>query len=372
MLKLVTVVGTRPEIIRLSRIIPKLDLHFNHTFIHTGQNYDYELNEIFFSDLSLRKPDYYLDACADSAMHAVSDILLKFDLLLDQLSPDALLVLGDTNSSLCAYAAKRRQIPIFHMEAGNRSFDQRVPEEINRRVVDHLSDINLPYSQIARSYLLREGFPPDQVIVTGSPMKEVLDFYHTKIFKSSILDKLSLKKGNYFLFSCHRAENVDSDIKLNQLFLLLQFLAEKYSLPIIFSTHPRTRSRLNSSSFNFSPLVRFCPPFCFTDYINLQTNALCVLSDSGTISEESSILRFPALNIRDSHERPEAMEHASVVLSGLDVSSVSHCIDIVLSQSQHYCPPVVSDYDVLNVSDKIVRILLSYTDYINRVVWKKY
>ena len=374
-LKVVTVVGTRPEIIRLSRVIAALDNSkaIDHVLIHTGQNYDYNLNEIFFKELGIRTPDYFLEAAGETATETIGNILIKIDPLLDKLNPDAFLVLGDTNSCLCAIPAKKRKIPIFHMEAGNRCFDQRVPEETNRKIVDHIADVNLTYSDIAREYLLREGLPADRIIKTGSPMFEVLSFYSDKINDSSVLEDLSLSKGKYFLVSAHREENISSEKNFKNLINSLNHLASHYKFPIIVSTHPRTRNKLNELSLNTDPLIQFLEPLGFIDYNALQQNAFVVLSDSGTISEESSILNFRALNIREAHERPEAMEEASVMMVGLDSENILRGVSEVQSQlvggERNF--NMASDYSKPNVSSKVVRIILSYTSYINRVVWQK-
>lgn len=373
-LKVVTVVGTRPEIIRLSCVLPKLDQYMDHTLVHTGQNYDYELNEIFFTDLDIRKPDHFLGAAGATAAETIGQMIIKVDTLLAELQPDALLVLGDTNSCLAAIPAKRRKIPIFHMEAGNRCFDQRVPEETNRKIVDHTSDINLTYSDIAREYLLREGLPPDRIIKTGSPMFEVLSHYLPKMESSAILTMLELSKYDYFVVSAHREENIDSDSHFNKLVAILNSLAEVYGKRIIVSTHPRTRKRVEAKEVQFHSLIELMRPLGFTDYVNLQMNALAVLSDSGTINEESSILNFPALNIREAHERPEGMEEASVMMTGLEIDRVHQGLSILVNQRRgtERVLRQVGDYTMPNVSDKLVRIILSYTDYVNRVVWKKY
>lgn len=372
-LKVMTVVGTRPEVIRLSRVIVKLDQYCDHTLVHTGQNYDYELNEIFFKELGLKKPDVVLDVAGGSAAEAIGQIIAKTDAVFEQHQPEALLILGDTNSALCAIAAKRRKIPIFHMEAGNRCFDMRVPEEINRRIVDHVADMNLPYSKIAREYLLAEGLPADQVIQTGSPMREVLDFYAPQIDKSDALSKLGLKKEQYFLVSAHREENVDSPQNLQDLVVLLNMASEKYGLPVIVSTHPRTRARLEGLNLSVNPLVQFMKPFGFFDYICLQQNARCVLSDSGTITEESSILNFPALNIRQAHERPEGFEESAVMMVGLNPERVAQGLLILEDQprGEDRLLRMVGDYQIDNVSDKVLRIIQSYTDFINQKTWKK-
>jgi UDP-N-acetylglucosamine 2-epimerase len=373
MLKVMTIVGTRPEIIRLSRTIAKLDEYCEHTLVHTGQNYDYELNEVFFRDLGIRKPDVFLEAAGKNAAETIGKVIIAADQVMEDFIPDALLLLGDTNSSLAAIPAKRRKIPIFHMEAGNRCFDFRVPEEINRRIVDHTADINLPYSEIARDYLLREGLPPDQVIKTGSPMREVLEHYANDINESKILEKIGVKPGQYFIVSCHREENVDSSENLLLLIEILNDLAARYALPIIFSTHPRTRKRLDDLGASTHENIKFLKPFGFFDYIKLQTEAKCVLSDSGTITEESSILNFPALNIREIHERPEGFEEASVVMVGLNLDTVNQALNILDSQPRGSSRllRIVDDYSPINVSDKILRIILSYTGFVNRKVWGK-
>ena len=373
-LKVITVVGTRPEIIRLSRVLAELDKSkaIDHILVHTGQNYDYELNQIFFDDLSLRKPDYFLEAAGSNASETIGNILIKIDPILEKVKPDAFLVLGDTNSCLCAIPAKKRKIPIFHMEAGNRCFDQRVPEETNRKIVDHISDINLTYSSIAREYLLREGLPPDQVIKTGSPMYEVINYFKTKIENSDILKRLKLEKHKFFVVSAHREENISNNKNFTGLIDSLNQIAEKYKFPIIVSTHPRTRNMLNDKKFKSHELIRFMKPLGFSDYNALQMNAMAVLSDSGTISEESSILNFPALNIREAHERPEAMEEASVMMVGLSPDRILQSLEEVLTQSRNERNfRLVSDYSIPNVSSKVVRIILSYTNYVNRVVWGK-
>ena len=372
-MKVLTVVGTRPEIIRLSRVMTALDKYVEHVVVHTGQNYDYELNQVFFDDLGLRKPDYFLDAAGKNGAETVGNVINKTDAVLEAVKPDALLVLGDTNSCMAAYPAKRRKIPIFHMEAGNRCFDMRVPEEINRRIVDHISDINMPYSDISRDYLLREGLAPDRVIKTGSPMFEILNFYRAKIEKSDALKRLGLEKEKYFVISAHREENVDTPARLRMLADTLNGLAADYKRRIIFSTHPRTRKRLEEGGVKLDPLVELLKPFGFFDYVNLELNAACTLSDSGTISEESSILNFPALNLRDAHERPEAVEEASVVMTGLNYTRVKEAMKVLEGQkrgAERTLRPV-ADYSMPNVSEKVVRIILSYTDYVNRVVWRK-
>ena len=376
-LKVLTIVGTRPEIIRLSRVMVALDKAVDHVIVHTGQNYDYELNQVFFEDLELRKPDYFLEAAGATACETVGNIIVKADHLMEKLKPDALLVLGDTNSCLAAYPAKRRKIPVFHMEAGNRCFDQRVPEEINRRVIDHLADINLPYSAIAREYLLREGLPPDRIIKTGSPMKEVLDYYLPKAKVSKVLEKLGLADASqgqqpkpFFVVSAHREENIDLPGRFEKLADLLNRLAEQYGWPIIVTTHPRTRKRMEMSGLSFSPLVQFHKPFGLTDYLALQLSAQAILSDSGTVTEESSILELPALNIRDAHERPEGMEEGAVALTGLEWPVVQAALNVLLGQ-QRKKRAMVADYDVDNVSDKVVCAILSYTAYVRRVVWRE-
>ncbi|MDP9040637.1 MAG: UDP-N-acetylglucosamine 2-epimerase (non-hydrolyzing) [Bacteroidota bacterium] len=373
-LKLITVVGTRPEIIRLSRVIDKLDrsVAIDHILIHTGQNYDYELNQIFFDDLGLRKPDHFLNAAAKSPSQTIGQILISIDGLLDELKPDAFLVLGDTNSCLCAIPAKKKHIPVFHMEAGNRCFDQRVPEEINRKIVDHIADINLAYSDISREYLLREGLPPDRVIKTGSPMFEVLNHYLPKIKNSGILKELKLTAAKYFLVSCHREENINSPKNFKNFIAILNGLAAEFHMPVIVSTHPRTRKMIETEKISVQTEVQFLKPFGFTDYNALQLSARAVLSDSGTISEESSILDFPALNIREAHERPEAMEEAAVMMVGLNPDRVMQAISVLdeLKPGDRIFR-LVADYSMPNVSDKIERIILSYTDYIKRVVWQE-
>lgn len=372
-LKLVTVVGTRPEIIRLSRVMAAMDESpaIDHILVHTGQNYDYELNQIFFDDLGIRKPDYFLDAAGANAAETVGQILIKIDALLEKVKPDAFMVLGDTNSCLCAIPAKKRHIPIFHMEAGNRCFDQRVPEETNRKIVDHIADINLTYSDIAREYLLREGLSPDRVIKTGSPMMEVLNHYKSKIDNSNILEKLSLTKGEYFVVSAHREENISSERNFTNLMDSLNLIAEKYKYPIIVSTHPRTRKMIESKNIEIRPEIQLMKPLGFSDYNALQVNSFAVLSDSGTISEESSILNFRALNIREAHERPEAMEEASVMMVGLNSQRILNGLDQLHYESQNNSTIYrkVADYSMPNVSQKMVRIVISYTDYIKRVVW---
>ncbi len=374
MLKVMTIVGTRPEIIRLSRIIPTLDAFCDHKLIHTGQNYDYELNQIFFDELAIRKPDIFLEAAGSTAAETIGQIIAKIDAVLMDEKPEAVMILGDTNSALAAISAKRRKIPIFHMEAGNRSFDQRIPEEINRRIVDHVSDINLTYSNIAREYLLCEGLPPDQVIKTGSPMYEVLHYYMPQIQASNALSRLGFQSERYFVVSAHREENIEPDKSFIKLVAVLNALAEDYGLPVVVSTHPRTQNRVDASGVTFHPLVRLMKPLGFCDYVNLQMNSKAVLSDSGTINEESSILNFPALNIREAHERPEGMEEAAVMMVGLEVERVRQGLAILATQQRgtERNLRLVADYSIPNVSEKVVRIIHSYTDYVNRVVWRKY
>lgn len=372
-LKVLTVVGTRPEIIRLSRVMAALDQHCDHVIAHTGQNYDYELNEIFFQDLEVRKPDHFLNAAGANAAETIGKVIIAVDAVLEQEQPDAMLILGDTNSCLAAIPAKRRKIPIFHMEAGNRCFDQRVPEETNRKIVDHTADINLTYSSIAREYLLREGLPPDRIIKTGSPMYEVLHHYLPGIHASDVVARLDLVEGQYFVVSAHREENIDSDLNFGKLVATLNAVAETYQLPIIVSTHPRTQKKVDAKGVSFHPLVRLLKPLGFKDYVKLQASSKAVLSDSGTISEESSILNFPALNIREAHERPEAMEEAAVMMTGLDFGRVLQALAILHTQARgdKRDLKLVDDYSAANVSDKVVRIIHSYTDYVNRKVWHK-
>lgn len=373
-LKVMTVVGTRPEIIRLSRVIAQLDIHCEHVLVHTGQNYDYELNQIFFDDLRIRKPNLFLNAAGSSAAATIGNIISAMDDILVAEKPEALLVLGDTNSCLSVIPAKRRKVPIFHMEAGNRCFDMRVPEEINRRIVDHTADINLTYSSIAREYLLREGLSPDMVIKTGSPMAEVLSHYKSSIEASDVLNLLGLTKESFFVVSAHREENIDSDSNFSKLVDILNKVAEQYGMPIIVSTHPRTQKRVDAMGVTFHPLIKLLKPLGFSDYNKLQLNAKAVLSDSGTINEESSIMNFPALNLREAHERPEGMEEAAVMMVGLEVDRVLQGLAILESQARNNDRTLrqVYDYSMPNVSDKVVRIIHSYTDYVNRVVWKKH
>lgn len=373
-MKVMSVVGTRPEIIRLSRVLAKLDEHCEHILVHTGQNYDFELNEVFFNDLGVRKPDYFLNAAGKNAAETIGQVIIKVDEVLEQVQPEAMLVLGDTNSCISALPAKRRKVPIFHMEAGNRCFDQRVPEETNRRIVDHTSDINLTYSTIARDYLLAEGLPADRVIKTGSPMFEVLNHYMDQIDASDVLQRLDLNQGEYFVVSLHREENVDSPKQLMKLAETLNTVAESYDLPLIVSTHPRTRNRIEAQGLEFHKNIQLLKPMGFHDYNHLQKNAKTVLSDSGTINEESSIMNFPALNMREAHERPEGMEEASVMMVGLGVERVMQALQILETQpgGEDRLLRQVYDYSMPNVADKVVRIIHSYTDYVKRVVWKEY
>lgn len=373
MLKVMTIVGTRPEIIRLSRTIAALDKFCDHCLVHTGQNYDHQLNDIFFEELQIRKPDIFLEVAGASAAETIGQVIAQIDSVLNNTKPEAVLILGDTNSALAAVAAKRRKIPVFHMEAGNRCFDQRVPEEINRRIVDHIADINLTYSSIAREYLLREGLPPDQIIKTGSPMYEVLNHYSPQIDSSDVLKRLNLHAKQYFLFSAHREENIDVERQFEKLVAILNSLAEEHGLPIIVSTHPRTQKRVNGVGAKVHPMVRLMKPLGFFDYVHLQMHSKAVLSDSGTITEESSILNFPALNIRETHERPEGMEEAAVIMVGLELERIRQGLVILAKQprSSHRRLRMVADYETPNFSEKIVRIVHSYTDYVNRVVWQK-
>ncbi len=372
-LKVMTVVGTRPEIIRLSAVINKLEssVAIEHTLVHTGQNYDYELNEVFFEDFKLKKPDYFLNAANGTAVETIGNILVKIDPIIEEVQPDAFLVLGDTNSCISAIAAKRKQIPIFHMEAGNRCFDQRVPEETNRKIVDHIADINLTYSDIAREYLLKEGLPADRIIKTGSPMFEVINSRKDDIDGSNVLERLELKKGNYFVVSAHREENINSEVNFLDLVDSLNAIAEKYHIPVIVSTHPRTKNMIEDKVIEFHSLVKTIKPLGFNDYVKLQQDAKAVLSDSGTISEESSILAFRALNIRQAHERPEAMEETSVMMVGLKKERILQGLEVLETQEKGSMR-LVEDYSMPNVSDKVLRIILSYTDYVNRVVWRKF
>ena len=372
-MKVMTVVGTRPEIIRLSRVMVALDKYTDHILVHTGQNYDYELNEVFFSDLEIRKPDHFLNAAGVNAAETIGNTIIKIDPVLAEVRPEALLILGDTNSCLAAIPAKRRKIPVFHMEAGNRCFDERVPEEINRKIVDHIADINMTYSDIAREYLLREGLPPDRVIKTGSPMFEVLSHYAPKIDASNVLSRLELRPLDYFVVSAHREENIESDRNFGNLVKILNGLAENRGKRVIVTTHPRTRNRVNTSGVTFHGRVELLKPLGFCDYVHLQKNALAVLSDSGTIYEESSILNFPALNLREAHERPEGMEEASVMMTGLEVERVFQGLAILAGQKRgaERTLGIVADYSMPNVSEKVLRIIVGYTDYVNRVVWRK-
>lgn len=373
-MKVMTIIGTRPEIVKLSRVIAELDRHLDHVLVHTGQNYDYELNEIFFKQLEVRKPDYFLDAAGENAAQTIGNVIAKSDEVMAKERPDAVLVLGDTNSSLSVISAKRRKIPIFHMEAGNRCFDQRVPEEINRKIVDHTSDINLVFSEHARRYLLAEGMRPETVIKTGSPMKEVLAYYMPKIDASDILDQLKLRPQAYLLVSAHREENIDSDENFSDLLASLNAIAKHYAMPVIVSTHPRTRKRLETMNVSgLDPLINFMKPLGFLDYIKLQKNALCVVSDSGTITEESSVLGFPAITVRQAHERPEGMDEATLIMSGLRPENVLKSIEVAVSHYQSEGRPfkLIPDYDTENVSQKVLRIIMSYTEYVNRTVWFK-
>lgn len=375
-LKVMSVVGTRPEIIRLSRVLAALDLHCDHVLIHTGQNYDYELNQVFFEDLGVRRPDFFLNSAVSSAgaANTIGNLIIAVDGVLAQVKPEAMLVLGDTNSCLAVIPAKRRKVPIFHMEAGNRCFDQRVPEETNRRIVDHTADINLTYSNIARDYLLREGLQPDQVIKTGSPMYEVLHYYLGQILASNVLYRMGLQIEKYFVVSAHREENIELEKSFRKLVEVINAVAEDHSLPVVVSTHPRTQNRIDATGAKFHPLVRLMKPLGFHDYVNLQLHAKAVLSDSGTINEESSILNFPALNLREAHERPEGMEEAAVMMVGLEMDRVRQGLAILQDQTRgiERSLRLVADYSMHNVSAKVVRIIHSYTDYVNRVVWKKY
>lgn len=373
-LTVMTVVGTRPEIIRLSRVMAKLDEHCHHIIVHTGQNYDYELNEIFFKDLALRKPDYFLNAAGENAAQTIGNVIIAVDKVLAEKNPDALLILGDTNSCLAAIPAKRRHIPIFHMEAGNRCFDQRVPEETNRKIVDHIADMNLTYSSIAREYLLSEGLPADRVIKTGSPMFEVLEYYKNNIEQSDIVKQLELDPECFFVVSAHREENIDKERNFLQLVNSLNCIAEQYQLPVVVSTHPRTQKQITKHGITFNPLIKLLKPLGFSDYVKLQQSAKAVLSDSGTITEESSILNFPALNIREAHERPEGFEEGAVMMSGLSVERILQCLAILDVQPRGQTRNLrqVYDYSMPNVADKVVRIIHSYTDYIKQTVWKNF
>jgi len=373
-IKVMTIVGTRPEIIKLCRVIPELDKHTNHILVHTGQNFDYELNEVFFDQLKIRRPDYFLNAVGVSTAETIGNIIIKTDEIINKIDPDALLLYGDTNSCLSVISAKKRKIPIFHMEAGNRCFDQRVPEEINRKIIDHLSDINLPLSEHARRYLIAEGLPAETIIKIGSPMKEILLYYQDNIEKSDVLERKALVKGEYFIVSAHREENIDSVLNFNNLLDSMNAIAEKYGKKVIVSTHPRTRKKLETLEFkNHNPLIEFMKPLGFLDYIKLQKNASCVISDSGTITEESSILKFPAITIRQAHERPEGMDEGSLIMTGLHKDRILESIDIVIAHFEENKESIctISDYKVDNVSKKVLRIILSYTEYINRTVWHR-
>ena len=371
--KVMTIVGTRPEIIKLSRVIAELEENVEHILVHTGQNYDYELNEIFFNDLRVKKPDYFLDCVGDTTADTIANVIAKSDKILKEVKPDAVLLYGDTNSCLSVISAKKRQVPIFHMEAGNRCFDQRVPEELNRKIVDHLSDINMPLTEQARGYLISEGIRPETIIKTGSCMKEILNFYKSEISESQVLKNLELKKDNYFIVSIHREENVDYKSNLENLLHSLNAVAEKYRLPVIVSTHPRTKNRIEQldGDIKVNPLINFMKPMGFFDYIKLQQEAKCVISDSGTITEESSILGFPAIMIRKAHERPEGMDEGTLIMSGLEKERVLESINVMVSQNKKFTSNIIKDYDVDNVSIKVTRIILSYIDYVNRTVWKK-
>ena len=371
--KVMTIVGTRPEIIKLSRVIAELEENVEHILVHTGQNYDYELNEIFFNDLRVKKPDHFLNCVGDTTAETIANIISKSDKIIEEVQPDAVLLYGDTNSCLSVISAKKRQVPIFHMEAGNRCFDQRVPEELNRKIVDHLSDINMPLTEQARGYLISEGIRPETIIKTGSCMKEILNFYKSEISESQILKSLKLKNDNYFIVSIHREENVDYKNNLENLLHSLNAVAEKYRLPVIVSTHPRTKNRIEQlvGDLKVNPLVNFMKPMGFFDYIKLQQEAKCVISDSGTITEESSILGFPSIMIRKAHERPEGMDEGTLIMSGLEIERVLESIHVMVNQSERHQSNIIVDYDVDNVSIKVTRIILSYIDYVNRTVWKK-
>jgi UDP-N-acetylglucosamine 2-epimerase (non-hydrolysing) len=373
-MKVATIIGTRPEIIRLSRVIAALDSYTDHVLIHTGQNYDYELNQVFFEDLGIRRPDYFLQAVGKSAAETIGSVISKSSEVLAEVKPDALLILGDTNSCLAAISAKRLKIPIFHMEAGNRCFDERVPEEINRKIVDHISDINLPYSDISREYLVREGIAPDRIIKTGSPMCEVLTYYREKIDRSKALARLGLTEDGYFMVSAHREENIESPSKFRSLVRLLECMASEYQLPVVVSVHPRTQKRIDAEGVTFSEKILLVKPMGLSDYVHLMMKARATLSDSGTITEESSILNFRALNIREAHERPEGMEEGAVMMTGLDTGRVLNALKVLEAQptGQHRALRIVHDYNIPNVSEKVVRIILSYTDYVRRVVWREY
>ena len=371
--KVMTIVGTRPEIIKLSRVIAELEENVEHILVHTGQNYDYELNEIFFNDLRVKKPDHFLNCVGDTTAETIANIISKSDKIIEQVQPDAVLLYGDTNSCLSVISAKKRQVPIFHMEAGNRCFDQRVPEELNRKIVDHLSDINMPLTEQARGYLISEGIRPETIIKTGSCMKEILNFYKSEISESQVLKNLELKKDNYFIVSIHREENVDYKSNLENLLHSLNAVAEKYRLPVIVSTHPRTKNRIEQldGDIKVNPLINFMKPMGFFDYIKLQQESKCVISDSGTITEESSILGFPAIMIRKAHERPEGMDEGTLIMSGLEKERVLEAINVMVIQNKRFTSNIIKDYNVDNVSIKVTRIILSYIDYVNRTVWKK-
>jgi len=371
--KVMTIVGTRPEIIKLSRVIAELEENVEHILVHTGQNYDYELNEIFFNDLRVKKPDHFLNCVGDTTAETIANIISKSDKIIEEVQPDAILLYGDTNSCLSVISAKKRQVPIFHMEAGNRCFDQRVPEELNRKIVDHLSDINMPLTEQARDYLISEGIRPETIIKTGSCMKEILNFYKSEILESQVLKNLELKKDNYFIVSIHREENVDYKSNLENLLHSLNAVAEKHLLPVIVSTHPRTKNRIEQldGDIKVNPLINFMKPMGFFDYIKLQQESKCVISDSGTITEESSILGFPAIMIRKAHERPEGMDEGTLIMSGLEKERVLEAINVMVSQNKRFTSNIIKDYDVDNVSIKVTRIILSYIDYVNRTVWKK-
>ena len=371
--KVMTIVGTRPEIIKLSRVIAELEENVEHILVHTGQNYDYELNEIFFKDLRVKKPDHFLNCVGDTTAETIANIIAASDKIIKEVQPDAVLLYGDTNSCLSVISAKKRQVPIFHMEAGNRCFDQRVPEELNRKIVDHLSDINMPLTEQARDYLISEGIRPETIIKTGSCMKEILNFYKSEISESQVLKNLELKEDNYFIVSIHREENVDYKNNLENLLHSLNAVAEKYQLPVIVSTHPRTKNRIEQldGDLKVNPLVNFMKPMGFFDYIKLQQEAKCVISDSGTITEESSILGFPSIMIRKAHERPEGMDEGTLIMSGLEIERVLESIHVMVNQSERHQSNIIVDYDVDNVSIKVTRIILSYIDYVNRTVWKK-
>ena len=371
--KVMTIVGTRPEIIKLSRVIAELEENVEHILVHTGQNYDYELNEIFFNDLRVKKPDHFLNCVGDTTAETIANIISKSDKIIEQVQPDAVLLYGDTNSCLSVISAKKRQVPIFHMEAGNRCFDQRVPEELNRKIVDHLSDINMPLTEQARGYLISEGIRPETIIKTGSCMKEILNFYKSEISESQVLKSLELKKDNYFIVSIHREENVDYKSNLENLLHSLNAVAEKYRLPVIVSTHPRTKNRIEQLDVELkvNPLINFMKPMGFFDYIKFQQESKCVISDSGTITEESSILGFPAIMIRKAHERPEGMDEGTLIMSGLEKERVLESINVMVSQNKKFTSNIIKDYNVDNVSIKVTRIILSYIDYVNRTVWKK-